>query len=49
MEAAPMRKAAQWLETYRDFWESRLDSLARYLESETEAGSRHDENGGRKK
>src|SRR5471032_325867 len=33
MQAAPMRKAVEWLETYRIFWESNLDSLARYLES----------------
>jgi DNA-binding transcriptional ArsR family regulator len=35
ISAAPMRKAAEWLATYRIFWESNLDSLARYLESET--------------
>src|SRR5271154_4176295 len=25
MHAAPMRKAVEWLETYRMFWESNLD------------------------
>lgn len=41
MEAAPMRKAAEWLATYRSFWESRLDSLARYLESENAGSKSH--------
>jgi len=44
MQAAPMRKAAEWLEKYRIFWESSLDNLARYLESETE-NPRSDDNG----
>jgi len=34
MNAAPLRKANEWLETYRIFWESNLDSLANYLENE---------------
>jgi DNA-binding transcriptional ArsR family regulator len=48
MQAAPMRKAVEWLETYRIFWESNLDSLARFLESEdepepsTNPGGKHD-------
>ena len=33
LEAAPMRRAATWIEHYRRFWESSLDSLAAYLES----------------
>ena len=37
MHATPMRQAAEWLAHYRIFWESNLDSLARYLESETES------------
>lgn len=32
LEPEPMRHAAQWIEQYRQFWESQLDSLARYLE-----------------
>ena len=32
LEAMPMKKAAQWVEEYRRFWESSLDRLARYLE-----------------
>lgn len=35
IEAAPMRSAIQWLETYRIFWESNLDSLAAFLEAES--------------
>ena len=34
MNAAPLRKANEWLESYRIFWESNLDSLADYLENE---------------
>lgn len=34
IEAAPLRTANEWLETYRIFWESNLDSLASYLENE---------------
>jgi len=30
--AAPMHTAMQWLETYEQFWTSRLDALAAYLE-----------------
>jgi len=34
LNAAPMRKAAEWIAEYRIFWESNLDSLASYLENE---------------
>jgi DNA-binding transcriptional ArsR family regulator len=33
LEAAPMRRAASWIEHYRKFWEGSLDNLAEYLES----------------
>ena len=33
LEAAPMRRAAAWIEHYRKFWEGSLDNLAKYLES----------------
>lgn len=51
MEAAPMRKAVEWLETYRIFWESSLDRLADYLESEIEdqAATKQEKKPGRKK
>ncbi len=32
LEAAPMKQAAEWLETYQKFWEGRFDALALYLE-----------------
>lgn len=31
--AEPLRSAKDWLETYRQHWESSLDALAQYLES----------------
>ncbi|MEN8180173.1 MAG: metalloregulator ArsR/SmtB family transcription factor [Pseudomonadota bacterium] len=33
LQAAPLQEAADWIEYYRQFWESRLDSLAGYLET----------------
>ena len=33
LNAEPLRRAKDWIETYRKFWESNLDSLARFLES----------------
>ena len=32
LNAAPMEKAAKWLEEHRRFWEKSLDGLADYLE-----------------
>ena len=32
LDAAPMQEAAAWVERYRRYWETQLDSLARYLE-----------------
>ena len=32
LDAAPMQEAAAWVERYRLYWESQLDSLARYLD-----------------
>ena len=31
LEAAPLRDAAGWIESYRRFWEDRLDRLEDYL------------------
>lgn len=31
LEARPMREAAQWMESYREHWEQRLDRLDDYL------------------
>jgi DNA-binding transcriptional ArsR family regulator len=33
LNAAPMREAVRWIETYRIFWEGTLDSLTAYLEN----------------
>ena len=32
LEAKPLKRAAQWVEEYRKFWEGSLDRLAEYLE-----------------
>ena len=31
LEGAPLREVADWLETYREIWEGRLDRLALHL------------------
>lgn len=31
LEAAPMKDAVQWLNTYQQFWEQQFDSLAQHL------------------
>ena len=31
LQAKPLREAARWLETYRVFWEARLDALETFL------------------
>ena len=36
LDALPMKKAAQWIEEYRRFWEGSLDRLADYLEAENQ-------------
>ena len=33
LRAAPLKKAANWMEQYRQFWEDRLDRLEDYLQS----------------
>ena len=35
LDAKPLKKAAQWVEEYRKFWEGSLDRLAAYLEKTT--------------
>jgi DNA-binding transcriptional ArsR family regulator len=39
LSAGPMRDASEWLARYREFWEQRLDALARFLyhQEETQA------------
>ncbi|UXA16997.1 helix-turn-helix transcriptional regulator [Mycobacterium sp. SMC-4] len=36
LEAAPFEEIGQWVESFAHLWESRLDSLGRYLDSITE-------------
>jgi DNA-binding transcriptional ArsR family regulator len=31
LRPAPLREASQWLEHYREFWETRLDALENFL------------------
>ena len=33
LDARPMREAADWVATYREFWEARLAALASYFDS----------------
>jgi DNA-binding transcriptional ArsR family regulator len=44
LDAEPLKKAAQWVEEYRKFWEGSLDRLADYLKktskSEAKKGSK---------
>ena len=37
INAEPLKKAAQWVEDYRKFWERSLDRLAAYLEKTNRA------------
>lgn len=32
LEPAPLKAADDWIETYRQFWEARLDRLGEYLD-----------------
>lgn len=34
LEAAPLRQVSEWVATYRQFWEQRLDRLETYLQAE---------------
>ena len=33
LEGGPLREVASWLETYRQFWDERLDRLETYLQT----------------
>jgi DNA-binding transcriptional ArsR family regulator len=39
LSAEPLRDAAAWIAHYRQFWDARLDALARYLEKENDTWS----------
>ena len=38
--AEPLNRAVSWLESYREFWEQQLDSLAAFLADEDRRASR---------
>jgi DNA-binding transcriptional ArsR family regulator len=40
LDAEPLKKAAQWVEEYRKFWEGSLDRLAEYLEKTKQTGKK---------
>jgi DNA-binding transcriptional ArsR family regulator len=40
LEAEPLKRAAQWVEEYRRFWEGSLDRLAAYLEKTNKTANR---------
>jgi DNA-binding transcriptional ArsR family regulator len=40
LDARPLKRAAQWVEEYRKFWEGSLDRLAAYLEKTNEAADK---------
>jgi DNA-binding transcriptional ArsR family regulator len=40
LNAGPLKKAAQWVEDYRKFWEGSLDRLAAYLEKTNKAAGK---------
>jgi len=39
LDAGPLKFAAGWISTYKQFWEGQLDQLARYLEEDSEDNS----------
>ena len=39
LSAEPMKEASEWLTRYREFWEKRLDALARFLYHQEETQS----------
>ena len=43
LDAGPLKKAAQWVEEYRKFWEGSLDRLAEYLEKTANAAKKRGE------
>jgi DNA-binding transcriptional ArsR family regulator len=43
LDAEPLKKAAQWVDEYRKFWEGSLDRLAEYLEKANKAAGKKGE------
>jgi DNA-binding transcriptional ArsR family regulator len=44
LDAKPLKKAAQWVDEYRKFWEGSLDRLAAYLEKTTKPAGKKGKN-----
>ena len=42
LNAEPLKKAAQWVDEYRKFWEGSLDRLAAYLEKTNKAAGKNE-------
>lgn len=40
LDARPLKKAAQWVDQYRKFWEGSFDRLAEYLEKTNPKGKK---------
>ncbi len=42
LEAAPLKAAADWIGTYREFWDERFDRLDQYLAEVQSKENKHD-------
>ena len=42
LEPAPIKRAADWIDDYRHFWEAQLDQLARFLEQSNPSPQREE-------
>ena len=43
LEAEPLKDVSDWLETYRQFWEARLDRLDAYLKELQAKDKKHEQ------
>ena len=48
LEAAPLKQAADWIGTYREFWEQSFERLDEYLEDLKKKEKKHDRNARKK-
>jgi hypothetical protein len=42
LEAAPLKDAAEWIGSYREFWEQSFDRLDEYLQEVKQKEKQHD-------
>jgi len=49
LNAAPLKTASQWIDFYKQFWNAQLNSLANYLDKNTEKSMRININNKHKK